>query len=58
MGGFFKRKEDAFAYALAFASQDLINIQLYYLTHMYQKQDIVNVIETHKGNVDRDKPER
>jgi hypothetical protein len=43
---------------LEFASQDLINVQLYYLTHMYQKQDIVSVIDTHKGNIERDKPER
>ena len=43
---------------MEFASQDLINVQLYYLTHMYQKQDIVSVIDTHKGNIERDKPER
>jgi hypothetical protein len=48
--GFFKRKEDAFGKALAFASQDFINVQLYYLTHMYQKQEILNVHS--------DKPER
>ena len=56
----FKRLKQRFeiAFAKALASQDLINVQLYYLTHMYQKQEIVNIIQTHMGNIDRDKPER